>query len=278
MHSNGGIYYNYKVYHYANGKQIRLYNKPLCKGSIKENANEDYEKNYFNENKQNKENKGNEEEQLEEYRKNLSIQSSMNRSVQSVYGIARANKWDWFLTITFDPKKVDSSNYEEVTRITSQWLKNLKKRVCPNMKYLLVPELHSDGIKWHMHGLLADCSELQLVDSGIVNNGKIVYNLNNWKYGFSTVTAVEDTGRVSSYIVKYITKTLCEQSKGKKRFWASKNCLRLEDVEEHGLYTENEMEEIMKKISESEDVQYIKTLKNANSGRIVTYIEIGLDE
>lgn len=46
--------------------------------------------------------------------------------------------------------------------------------------------------------MFADCSELTLIETDIVRNGKKVYNLDNWKYGFTEVTYVEDTRRVSS--------------------------------------------------------------------------------
>jgi len=64
-----------------------------------------------------------------------------------------------------------------------------------------------------------------LVDSGTVKNGKPIYNINSrsFKYGFSTVSKIEDTKKVSAYITKYITKDLVEHTKGQHRYLFSKN-------------------------------------------------------
>lgn len=256
-----GICYNVKKFHYATGTQVRIYQKPLTHGSIRE------EREYENDEKDIEN-----DVEDEESKHNKSVESSKNRTIQSIYGIARANMWDYFLTVTFDPKKVDSTDYELVSKKVIQWLNNLKKRVSPCMRYLLVPELHSDGRKWHFHGLLANCPELSLKDSGLVKDGKVIYNLSNWKYGFSTVTEVADSGRVSSYITKYITKELCDFSKGKKRYWASKNCLRANDVMEIDMVVPDDIEKYIRSISS--EVKYMKQVKNEKSGQIVTYIEV----
>ena len=39
---------------------------------------------------------------------------SASRAKNNVYRIARSNKWDWFITLTFDRKKVDSSDYDSI--------------------------------------------------------------------------------------------------------------------------------------------------------------------
>ena len=145
------------------------------------------------------------------------IQSSMNRTVQKIYEISRANIWDYFLTLTFDRNKLDSSNYNLLCDKVSKWLNNLRSRYAPDLKYLIVPELHKDGKHYHFHGLLANIGNITLKYSGIKKNGHTIYNLSNWKYGFSTVTKVIDSNKVSSYITKYITKDLCAVSKNKRR-------------------------------------------------------------
>lgn len=42
-------------------------------------------------------------------------------------------------------------------------------------------------------------------------------------YGFSTISKIENQKAVSNYICKYITKETVELSKGKRRYWVSKN-------------------------------------------------------
>lgn len=263
--TNEGVAFNLKRFEYEGGTQIRLYERALKHGSIKQ-TNEN--RNSVEDDISNKsDNKRSSEDDILDNKKRSEIESR-NRTIQNLYGIARSNKWDLFLTVTFNPQLVNSADYEEVVKKTQNWLNNLKKRVAPNMKYLLVPELHADGKKWHFHGLLADCNELTLIETNIVRNGKTVYNLGNWKYGFTEVTKVEDTRRVSSYITKYITKEVCDVTFGRKRYWASKNCIRAEQLMSHEFI--DNVEDYIKQIAE--DIKYIKTVEN--HGQKVYYIEV----
>lgn len=157
-----------------------------------------------------------------------SIRISRSRTINKIYDIARSNTWDWFFTLTFNPDKVDSLNYTVVVKKLSDWLKNMRKK-CPDMKYIVVPEQHKSG-RWHFHGLFADVNEMDFIDSGRVSeSGKVVYNVGNYKLGWSTATKIEDNHRASSYMCKYITKDLCRLTQNKKRYWASRN-VNLPDV------------------------------------------------
>lgn len=264
---NEGIAFNLKRFEYEGGTQIRIYGKTLKHGSIQDEKKSRKNTNETIEKKNEVLHEENEEKDIEETR-NKSQTESRNRTIQSIYGIARSNKWDLFLTITFNPDLVDSTNYEEVVKKTNNWLRNLKKRIAPNMKYLLIPELHADKKKWHFHGLLADCPELTLIETDVVRNGKRVYNLGNWKYGFTEVTYVEDSRRVSAYISKYITKEVCDVTFGKKRYWASKNCIRPEEVMSVD-YVESIQDYIR---SIADDIKHIKKL--TSHGQEIYYIEV----
>lgn len=62
------------------------------------------------------------------------------------------------------------------------------------------------------------------MDSGKrTSNGDIIYNVGKYRLGFSTATKVRDPRRVTQYIGKYVTKDLCAVTKGKKRYWCSRN-------------------------------------------------------
>lgn len=157
-----------------------------------------------------------------------SAASSMARTVQEIYRLARSNVWEWFLTLTVAPsEKLDRYDYDACSRAVRKFFDNLRQRKAPGMYYLIVPERHKDGA-WHFHGLLGGSAGLTFTDSGHEQDGERVYNFENWKSGFSTATRVEDTRRVSSYISKYITKDLCAVTKGKRRYWASATCKRAE--------------------------------------------------
>ncbi len=155
-----------------------------------------------------------------------SVNSSKSRTIQSVYNYALANTWQGFLTLTFDQKLIDSSNYDLITEKTKNWLSHLKQRYCKNLKYIFVPELHSDKLHFHFHALIADFDNLPLVNSGKKDNsGRIIYNLPLWNYGFSTLTLIahDSSDKAVGYMLKYITKDLCTSLFNKKRYWASRN-------------------------------------------------------
>lgn len=254
--------YNLRVYTYTNGQQFRFYKKSIT------------EEKEIKQEKEEKEN--NIQKDIYDIKKEGSVDTthsdivSHNRTKQKLYELARANIWEWFITLTFNQKEIDSSNYELLTKTVSKWLNHIRERNCPNLKYLLVPELHKDGVHYHFHGLMSNADGLDFIESGIVQNGKMVYNMERWKYGFSTATRIEDYNRVCSYISKYITKDLLAATKGKKRYWASRN-LEKPIIESYGLVNE-ELEEYMTQIMES--ASFVKTQKCDIIGQTVTYVEV----
>lgn len=135
---------------------------------------------------------------------------------------ARQCNWEYFITLTYSPDKLENRyDFSLCMKKVHTWINNCKKRKAENLLYLLVPEQHKDGA-WHIHGLLCNTTGLTFTDSGKRYNGKIVYNLDDWKLGFSTATKVTDTYKVSNYITKYITKDLCAITPGKQRYFVSK--------------------------------------------------------
>lgn len=166
---------------------------------------------------------------IHEVDRERSIAVSMSRTVNKVYDLSRSNVWDWFVTLTFNPELVDSFDYDCCVKRLSQWLNNIRK-ICPDLRYLMVPEKHKSG-RFHFHGLFACCEGLKFVDSGFKDNGKVIYNVGNYKAGFSTATRVESNERVVKYVTKYITKELCSVVFNRKRYWTSRNLNTAETVE-----------------------------------------------
>lgn len=232
--------YNVKVIQYLYGTQVRVYSDLVNKRACYEDdfcvADFDKVNNYKSENLDNENNNrcdadldidnDNVDDDINDdngVKSARSLASSKNRTINCIYDIARSNDWDYFLTLTFDPKKIDSFDYELVSKKLSQWIDNFKRKNAPDLKYILVPELHKSG-RYHFHGLLKDIGNMKLINSGHKDSsGNVIYNLGNYKLGFSTVTKINDVRRCSSYISKYITKDLCFNTFGKKRYWASRN-------------------------------------------------------
>lgn len=157
-----------------------------------------------------------------ERKKEHSLYSSLNRTRSALYMYARQCNWEYFITLTYSPDKIESRyDFSLCMKKAHKWIDNCKQRKAKDLLYLLVPEQHEDGA-WHLHGLLANTTGLTFVDSGKKHKGQIVYNLVDWTLGFSTATKVTDTYKVSAYITKYITKDLCSVTSGKQRYFVSK--------------------------------------------------------
>lgn len=201
-----------------------------------------------------------------EKKKKHSEYVSRARSLSRVYHLARSNVWEWFFTLTFNPKKVDSFDYDVTKKKLSRWLENMR-RISPEMRYLLVPELHKSG-RIHFHGLFANCDSLGFINSGhTTKDGQVIYNVGSYKLGWSTATKIKDNSRCTKYISKYITKELCADTFGKKRYWYSRNLNDVQPVE-HILSFES-LQQLEKSISEN--CLFKKVLESGNLK--VTYIE-----
>ena len=252
-------FYNIKVYDYLDSVHIRLYSKEIY-SSEKVAGVKDLEECLLQKSS----------DVRTPVDRDRSIRSSRARTIQEIYEITRANTWSYFLTITYNPKYIDRTDYDAITKKTSKWLNNLKQRYAPDLVYILIPELHKDGKSYHFHGLLSHIGDIELKDSGIKQrNGKPIYNLANWKLGFSTVIQVQDTTRVSHYIAKYITKDLCAVTKGKRRYWASRNC-RKATVKAYNI----DLEEIQNILLDNQEfLSYVKTQYNKEIDLEVVYLE-----
>jgi len=208
------MFYNCRLYDYAVGQHVTFYTKTINAGT--DNQTHENTMRTLNENRT--------EQQIQH-----SINVSYNRTKNKIYHLARSNSWDWFITITFDRQQTDATSYEQVTEKLQNFLEHLRQRKCPDLIYLIVPELHKDGKNYHFHGLLANCENMRFSYSGKSDKtGKMIFNMPDWSFGFTTATRVGDTGKVSHYITKYITKKSTQLLANKKRYYASRNIKKVE--------------------------------------------------
>lgn len=129
---------------------------------------------------------------------------SIKRAKDKVYDIVMLNEFSYFITLTLDERKISRTNKSEILSSLKRWLDNMVRR--HGMQYIIVPEYHNDGESIHFHGLIK--GDLKLADSKLcTTKGQTIYNLQNWKYGFSTCIMLDKNyDRVCNYITKYITK------------------------------------------------------------------------
>lgn len=165
-------------------------------------------------------------------------QAQEERTRQQMYAIRRkikgyalSNDFHWFVTLTFDPKKIDSFHYETAKDTLLKWCRKMRDECREKNKsfdYLMIPELHKSGAV-HFHGLLGDIPAKfekavnPKTGMPLIRHDRQVYNLTKWKSGFSDCEEIESPERAASYITKYVTSALLtdKQMYQKKRYFNS---------------------------------------------------------
>ncbi|MCM1104637.1 MAG: hypothetical protein NC409_11095 [Clostridium sp.] len=278
--------YNVKLYDYGDAMQIRHYGKSIVKKKriyAEQYVMEYTDSGYVMRKKKMVDvtpvrSRDREDEEPEknsersEFLINRSLTNCANRAKKKIYELSRANNWEWFVTLTFNPQIVDSTDYDRVKDVVSDFFHNMRKRFAPDLKYLVVPELHADGKKYHFHGLLSNIGNLVMQDSGktVESDGAVIYNLKQWHFGFTTATKVTDSKRVASYITKYITKELCRETDGRHRYLNSSNCNRPKVIEYE--MSKEEYAEALDGLYDN--IGYVKSLKIPLAHNKIEYIEI----
>lgn len=158
-------------------------------------------------------------------KKAASDDRAMRRARARIREIALANKFDYFVTLTVSPDQCNRYELKDILPKLRVFLSNRVQRA--GLKYVLIPEHHKDGAL-HFHGLMTG-NGLNLADSGTLigvpgydrpvkcsgdvkaahleNGARIVYNIRDWKLGFSTAMPLYgDYARAVSYVCKYIEK------------------------------------------------------------------------
>lgn len=152
----------------------------------------------------------------------------LKNSQDRIFDYIMSNDWDWFFTGTIDPQKLDSLDFKACLKPIQNWFKNMVKRY--KISYILVFELHPTSGRLHLHGLIKENPDkplkLTLSDTKVypgfkkpikertakrhglnVDNGREVYNLKTWRFGWSTAIKVYGSpSQLAHYCTKYITK------------------------------------------------------------------------
>lgn len=133
---------------------------------------------------------------------------NLKRAIDRAFEIGFSNDFRYFVTLTLDKEKIDRYDPDKIYPKLKNWLSNGVSRW--GMDYLIIPEYHKQREgeterAIHFHGLVS--GNLPLTDSGKKTpKGQTIYNLDGWKYGFSTVIELDGNSGVVYYITKYMTK------------------------------------------------------------------------
>lgn len=154
------------------------------------------------------------------------LDDNIRRAKNAIFEYAFCNPWDWFFTGTLDPQKYDRTNLDKFHKDLTKWFSNYGRIYNVSIKFLLVPEKHSDGISWHIHGFLHGLPKEHLkqfvvgdvMGKGLaekVKKGDVVYNWLPYakKFGFCDLEPIRNAEAVSKYMTKYINKNLASSVK-----------------------------------------------------------------
>ena len=266
MVKGGYFIYNCKIIEYPNGSaQIRLYSNPIDTASEKPKGKE-WDLEPFTGTKVR------EVKEISSIDSDINRKKSLARTKSKISTYARCAVWEYFVTLTFDPKRTERGNFKECMRKTRNWLHNMRKRFAADLQYLVVPELHADGVSWHIHALFSNVGNMIFVDSGRKKSGQIIYNLAGWRWGFSTATKVRDVFRIQKYITKYMTKECHALASGAHRYYVSQN-LSAPKISTM-LVDSMEQEELINQITESLGMKISYRSKPTGDYVKVTYVEL----
>lgn len=146
---------------------------------------------------------------------------NISRARTKVFEYAYCNDWNYFITLTIDPNKYDRKNLKMYYKDFSQWLKNYQKKHDIKLQYLLIPELHSDGQSWHMHGFITGIPPNQISEfealkhpQKLIDKGYMNWLEYSHKFGFVSLDKVRSREAAAKYVTKYINKSLKNSIKG----------------------------------------------------------------
>lgn len=152
----------------------------------------------------------------------------VSRAKRQVLELASSNDWQYFVTTTCDPAKVDRRNTKAAQSAWMRFGQYTARKTGEKLAYLAVPEPHPNGWGYHAHAL-ATCpgavlkpyepSEYRKLPFAIKRAyerakaaGRQIYHC-PWMdehLGWNLWEPVDSPEKIQNYITKYIDKTLAE--------------------------------------------------------------------
>lgn len=157
------------------------------------------------------------------------LENHITRARSKIYEYSLCNEFDYFITLTLDPKKYNRYDLEKYIKDLGQFIRDQRKKYNADIQYLLIPEPHLDGA-WHMHGLIKGINKNQLVEN---RNGYLDWKDYSRKFGYCSIDYVRCQEAVSKYITKYVSKALnadLKRDKEKKLYYCSRGLKKAYNV------------------------------------------------
>lgn len=196
------------------------------------------------------------------------LDQSTYRAKRTIEELAKCNNWSHMVTFTLNAEYHNRTDLKGSYEKLSQRIRNIRRKTGSTIAYILVPELHADGVSWHFHGLMNDIplealKQWEMDDAptkdirSMIDQGYTVYD---WpdiadKFGWVIVTDIISKEKVTSYIKKYITKELSNSVKdlNAKTYYPSRG-LKRRTVDKRGT-----LDAVVEDSLEWFDSEYCKT-------------------
>lgn len=159
------------------------------------------------------------------------IKESRKRALDNIFAYALCNEWKYFLTLTFSPEFVNREIDQEVINTWKKFKRQLQNKF-KDVTILAIPERHPTSNALHLHCLIGNCDLKpyctkainKKTNKPIVSNGRQVYNLNLFTFGFSTLVNIDSNPlKVANYLTKYVIKDFGNIGYNKKSHFRTRN-------------------------------------------------------
>lgn len=193
------------------------------------------------------------------------LKCNIIRAKSKLFEYCCCNYFYYFVTLTVN-RVHDSQDLKWLTKVTTQIIRDCRKRYFGDFKFILIPELHKDGKSWHLHGLF----DSSFGQDFYVNDYKYLSWSSYDKIGFSSISKIENYEATIKYITKYIKKGFENREKGKHLYFCS-NGLQKSQVVNDLIFVESDLDIdydvytdyfCIKDMSEKEYMYWIDTMNN----------------
>ena len=149
------------------------------------------------------------------------LDNNICRTRTTIYDIVASNVWEYFVTLTIDGTKYNREDLHTYEKDLQKMITNYNSYHKTQIRFLFIPEFHSDGKSYHLHGVMSGLPENCLVPFTTdmylperlldkLKSGKMVYCWKQYqeRFGHCLIEPVENPDAVSAYMTKYITEDL----------------------------------------------------------------------